>query len=352
MTISAPDQRTRRLQELFDFGQGRGLEVGPLAHPVARKGEVDVEYVDVFDREALMKHYAGRAFDVEDIPEMDYTLWDGERVRTLGEAVADGAPFDWVFASHVLEHVPDAVGWLRDIASVTAPGGALVLAVPDQRFTFDYHRPPTSVGQLLQAFESQDVVPSVRAVYDHFSSVVSVKPAELWSGVVPGREARIHKTLGPAQANAERAAKGEYVDCHVWLFTPQTFRDQLAELAELGLVDWYVEELVETPRNQIEFHVLLRRGPRPADVPAHESEAPAWTLREREHQEALRQVAELDGRLAGQPRAEQLQRRVQRQRKRIERLERELATLKSSKRWQLAESLAKPVDRLRGLLRR
>ncbi|THI93750.1 hypothetical protein E7Z54_20625 [Nocardioides sp.] len=48
-------------------------------------------------------------------------------------AAQAGAPFDWVFASRVIEHVPDLVGWLEQTESLVVEDGALVLVVPDRR---------------------------------------------------------------------------------------------------------------------------------------------------------------------------------------------------------------------------
>ena len=64
---------------------------------------------------------------------------------------------------------------------------------------------------------------------------------------------------------AERARSGEYVDCHVWLFTPDTFLAQLRDLRRMGLSSWYVEQQRATLRDDLEFLVRLRRIPRGVD---------------------------------------------------------------------------------------
>ncbi|MGW5053888.1 class I SAM-dependent methyltransferase [Actinokineospora sp. NPDC004072] len=46
--------------------------------------------------------------------------------------IEDGA-LDWVYAEHLIEHVPlaEGIGWLREVRRVLAPGGLLRLTTPD-----------------------------------------------------------------------------------------------------------------------------------------------------------------------------------------------------------------------------
>jgi hypothetical protein len=57
----------------------------------------------------------------------------------------------------------------------------------------------------------------------------------------------------------------EYIDCHLWLFTPQEFHDQMAELASLELIDFVVESIEPIPVDELEFYVVLWRIATSAD---------------------------------------------------------------------------------------
>lgn len=326
------DPRRQSFWELHDFSVGHGLEVGPLHRPIIGKDEGDVSYVDVFDRDGIVRHYENDpAVLVEDIPEIDFHLiQDDGTTHTLVEATKSGAPFDWVMASHVIEHVPDLIGWLGELATIVEDGGALVLAIPDKRYCFDVHRPPTTVGQMVDAHAAGDQRPSVASVYDYFSSVVDADARKLWRGRMPTFDNRIH-SLDEARHHVERTLAGEYVDCHVWLFTPESFLRQMHELRITGRSEWVVERMEPTPRRDLEFRVVMRRLPRggamagdqPDEVLA-EGDMPDWLVDQiRGHDvEALEQKIErLQGRLAQRGRRlERLQGRVARLSGKVERL--------------------------------
>lgn len=266
---------------------------------MVHRSEEDVSYVDVHDRAGLVAPYTGHDnVKAEAIPEIDYTLVrpDGRTV-TVAEAAKAGAPFDWVIASHVIEHVPDVIGWLQDIGELVADEGDLVLAVPDRRYCFDAHRPSTTVGQMIEAYDLGATVPSVRAVYDYFTTVVDVDASALWRGESPSYDRRIHG-IAEARAKADEARAGRYVDCHVWLFTPDSFLEQMHELRITGLSPWVVEELVPTRRNDSEFKVRMRRLPRLDDPTGPlDSEVLSTAVRPGWLNDEL--VADLRARLAG-----------------------------------------------------
>jgi len=109
----------------------------------------DVQYVDVFSRDQLRANYANdQNVSADRIPQIDFVLSGPDGVRPLSDVVRPAAPFEWVVASHVVEHVPDVIAWLAQIAEILDDDGRLLLVVPDRRFTFDILCPSTTAGCL------------------------------------------------------------------------------------------------------------------------------------------------------------------------------------------------------------
>lgn len=275
------DNRRKLLKSFFDTTTGAGLEIGPLHAGMVNPDEANVRFADVYDRKGLCEKYAlDKAVALELIPEIDFPLIVDGVEQSLSEATAMGAPYDWVLASHVVEHVADLIGWLNEIEKITSPGSRLILFVPDRRYCFDVHRPQTTIGQILEAHENKDTKPGIRAVYDYFGSKVEVDTAAVWKGArPPGRASRTYG-LDEVTARLEDVRRGEYHDVHVWTFTPQSFLEQIKILRQLGLISWYVKRIEPTKRNRLEFKVELQRVPEDVDAsiaePELDSDLPDW----------------------------------------------------------------------------
>jgi hypothetical protein len=301
---------------------------------------------------------------------------DDGSFQSLVEAVGQGSPFDWVLASHVVEHVPDLVGWLAQLAEILVDDGTVILLVPDRRFCFDARRTASTVGQALEAYDEGDLTPSVRAVFDHFRTAVHVQTDRLWLGEIPGPDRRIH-TFEEAVGNLERARSGEYIDSHVWTFTPGELVDVLDDLGRLGVLDFAIRDIFATPRNELEFTILLTRIPRGTDpiaaaelreqgrrraeaaIPAETVPYPQQVMLD-EHARTLDELSNARAELQrSQADVVRLQRQVRRMRRRLRAagrrcsiLEARLSAMTASVQWRVGGVITRPLTRLRRAARR
>jgi hypothetical protein len=117
---TVPADRKTVLCGLLDIENGKGLEFGPLSRPIVRPEEGDIRYIDHASTEALRDKYViNDGHDISEFVEISH-VWNGGRLR---DVIANNEIFDFALASHVIEHVPDVIGWLADIFSVLKDDG-------------------------------------------------------------------------------------------------------------------------------------------------------------------------------------------------------------------------------------
>lgn len=251
--------RQRALEAVSPRGR-LGVELGPLNRPLIRREDGEVLYADHRSTEDLRAKYAGHSSVVgaqaQPIVDVDLVL----EHQSLAESLGPRAPVDYIVASHVMEHIPDPLGWLNDLAAVLREDGVIFLAVPDKRFTFDFHRKPSTTADLVGHHLTGATIASPIQVFDYVSRVAEVDAAAVWAGTerAPGPifEGQLSRALADARSVAEH---GSYVDTHCTVYTPVSFLAVFRDVIELGLIPFEIARIEPTQRNTIEFYVTLRK---------------------------------------------------------------------------------------------
>jgi SAM-dependent methyltransferase len=252
------DKRRDRLLRGLNIQESVGVEIGPLCWPLVRRSEApNVIYVDHTDTPSLRQKYKDDPhLDVNEIVDVD-AVWGR---NTLHEAIK-GRYVDYVVASHVVEHVPDLVTWLRELAAVLRPTGEVRLAVPDRRFTFDYFRRESRLPEVLTSYIARARVPHPYSLLDHCLAAADVPTLEAWQGRIdPNSVKRHHTWQGALHLARDAFENGTYHDVHCWVFTPSSFAKLMADLCQMELLDFACEDFCDTLENDIEFSVVLRRS--------------------------------------------------------------------------------------------
>jgi SAM-dependent methyltransferase len=69
-------------------------------------------------------------------------------------SVIPSEKYDFIIASHCLEHCANTLKTVKEWLRVVKKGGAILFILPDNRYTFDYKRPITTFKHLLDDLES------------------------------------------------------------------------------------------------------------------------------------------------------------------------------------------------------
>ena len=251
-----PNRRDYILSDI-DLATMEGMEIGALASPLVHRDEGRIFYVDHADTATLKQKYAADPHvDTDLIVDVD-AVWGANALR---DCLGSGRILDYVVASHVIEHVPDLVTWLAEIAEILKPSGTLRLAVPDRRYTFDILRHETRLHDVLEAHLRRARAPSPRMILEHHNLVRQVDCNAAWDGTLDLTALKTASNVENAIRMARDAiANGTYHDVHCWVFTPASFVELCIELQALGILGFKLEKLTPTPHNQLEFFVSLSR---------------------------------------------------------------------------------------------
>ena len=142
-----PDRLAVRMDEFTeDVARCAKLEVVSDAVPRTRQGLAEIGVTGIEFAAFKTEHPSGLGTDLigvrcgEDLTEPGKVYQvDGRSLFTqldIGKPLPfEDASVDWVYAEHLIEHVPllTAISWLTEVRRVLAPGGVLRITTPDLR---------------------------------------------------------------------------------------------------------------------------------------------------------------------------------------------------------------------------
>lgn len=256
-SLSAQEPNLRELKVFTMLNKnGRGLEIGPSHNPIAPKSKgFNVQILDHADADELRSKYKNHDVNVGNIEEVDF-VWRGEKYCDL---IGEKNCFDFIIASHVIEHVPDLISYLQQCEELINDSGLISLVIPDRRYCFDYFMPSTTTGCVLDAFEAKRKKPSSGQVFDHFANASKYKNTIAWSKTEnKGPTTLMHDVLQANEFRKISALDLDYIDVHCWRFTPTSFRLLISDLNQIGYSNLEIKTEFDT--SGCEFYVTLGRG--------------------------------------------------------------------------------------------
>jgi len=237
----------------------RILEIGPLCTPMIKKNKAlnNVFYADIRPTDEIKKLYKDNSsIDNAGICEIDYVV-----ENSYLETFSGVEKFDYVLASHVIEHVPQLILFFQDVATVINSGGFLCLTIPDKRYCFDHFRSPTSFAEAYDIYRQGTRNHPMR-VFDFFADCVPFNdPALYWREQDEAVAIQNICSFDVAKDAYERALKGDYVDVHFSVFTPESFLLLLYNMTRASLLPFKCVEFYTTRPDTLEFNAMLQLEP-------------------------------------------------------------------------------------------
>lgn len=242
------------LSDWLDLASLKGLEIGPLDKPLLPKSKYDVKYLDIFPTEVLAERCKSNPNrDENSVVPLDYVIGS----RSISEVVDQKV--DYVVASHVIEHLPNLFGWLRDLTKILSTNGNLFLVVPDYRFTFDMMRPLSSLGELIENDRNQLKKPSFRSVFDQRFYHRKTSSHQIWQALQKGSKYQAEPSFSARNAfEFAQRSNSEYLDVHCNVFEPDSFVELINSSYELEVQPFKCTNVESTTQSFLDFMVLLK----------------------------------------------------------------------------------------------
>lgn len=238
------------VEKILDAREAEILEIGPLNRPLITGNFM--RYFDLLPTNQLKERAIQEGLDPNTVPVINSHDKNGN-LSVVTEKFND------VISAHCLEHQPDLVRHLRDVSKILKSySGRYWLVVPDKRYCFDALIPETKISEVVEAFEGKAIKPSVWKVIEHRALTTHNNPVEHWAGNHGLPNANI-KSRWDAAKDEFNKSSGSYIDVHCWQFTPQSLVNLIGGLFDLEYIDFEVEEVFETPTNDLEFCIVLRK---------------------------------------------------------------------------------------------
>lgn len=244
-----------------------GIEIGPFYNPIAPKSHGwNTVVVDFTDQSGLL-HIARNHTDqgvrdrIANIEKVD-VVWDGQPLDEACLALHNQG-FQYLIASHVIEHVPDIIGFLAQVSKLANDGFVLSLAVPDCRQTFDFFKPLSTTADALLAHRSGRKLHSPETIFVARAYMAWRGGSGAW-GLNSSADFSLPETLDSAHHQYLSYLSGlesgtqTYVDSHCWYWTPSSFELMILELNHLGYINFVIDEISPGPAS--EFLVRLSMG--------------------------------------------------------------------------------------------
>jgi SAM-dependent methyltransferase len=232
---------------------GVGLEIGGSISPLLTKRDgYRIETLDHASAADLREKYQDDPrVDIARIEDVDYVT-DG---RSIAETVLRRQCYDYILASHVIEHVPDPLGFMQDCALLLKDGGVLVLAVPDKRRCFDVFQSLSTTGQVLQAHLEKRTRHTAGTMFDHCANHATRGNEIAWQASSDAPLRLVHDLDFALWRYRTVRDSTDYHDAHAWYFTPSSWRLIVSDLNHAG--DLALKEKAFADGDGCEFYTSL-----------------------------------------------------------------------------------------------
>ncbi|MCB4377984.1 class I SAM-dependent methyltransferase [Synechococcus sp. MU1650] len=156
--ICSPPRIARK--DFLSLAQGKGVEIGPGPSPqIVNNDRTLVKYIEEKPADEWKELYAEFGDEAKE-------KWNAYQIGTASDIGEADSSLDFIFASHVFEHLHNPIGHLKYWSKKLCLGGLVLLVVPQQSGTKDFSQNFTNISRLKQEESGDQFMPSVENYFD------------------------------------------------------------------------------------------------------------------------------------------------------------------------------------------
>jgi SAM-dependent methyltransferase len=154
------------------LARGFGVELGPGANPqVFSSSHVNVKYIEEKMQDEWSELYRSTS-------SQESSHWESYKQGTASSIPFKDGLLDFVFASHVFEHLYNPLGHIEHWSRKLKVGGMVLLVIPAQSGTKDYVQPLTRLDVLIREFEEKSFSPGIASYREWGKAIGNITKAE------------------------------------------------------------------------------------------------------------------------------------------------------------------------------
>lgn len=191
--------RLNYLSKLVNLKDSEGLEIGACDLPTVPKEVGKCEFADFRSAEEMIRLWN---LQPETVMPVQHILKRDIKVHNQIDK-----KFDYVVLCHVIEHIPNVIGYIKDLHNLLKTGGVILIACPDKRRTPDASRPSTTIEHLLDDYYNDCNYPSLEHI---------LECSKAWSAEL--REKSLNSPKEFYEWGCQNFESGlADAHCHVWI---------------------------------------------------------------------------------------------------------------------------------------
>jgi SAM-dependent methyltransferase len=147
---------------LYDLAVGTGIEIGPGPNPqIIDSAQTSVKYLERLSQGEWSEGDTKGKYGAK------HADWSKYIIGNASSVPVDDNSLDFVFSSHVFEHLANPLGHLKHWKDKLRAGGRIIAVVPDMAGCKDYQAVPTDVSELVDEMR-RGIWEPTRTHYENF----------------------------------------------------------------------------------------------------------------------------------------------------------------------------------------